>query len=432
MDKDRENIKNEDRDQDSLQRDYYYHHAPSSKEDFLEEDPGGENIERKESPREKAEEAEAPGDSRNPSKPRGRNIGFLGVLLGAILGGVIVLGSGLLFLPDYIEGRIPEADNADPRITVGEDTDLNIYSAVAEYAMPSVVGITTITLERDVFFGDIRERPGLGTGVIVDERGYIITNSHVIGDGEVSELMVLLDDGQELPAEVLWNEVSLDLAIIKVDEENLPVANLGDSDNLRVGEITIAIGNPMGLDFERTLTQGVVSGLNRSIPTAGGSAEGIDNFIQTDASINPGNSGGPLLNTDAEVIGINTAKLQNGEGLGFAIPINTAKPIIEQFIETGEFQPVYLGVQGLNAEVYQRSWGEELAVSHGFYVAEINPGSVAEEFGIESGDVIVGVNGQEVRNRGTLIRELYKLRPDDRATISIVRGEEEIDIDVVF
>jgi len=243
---------------------------------------------------------------------------------------------------------------------------------------------------------------------------------------------VLLHDGQELPAEVLWNEASLDLAIIKVDEENLPVANLGDSDNLRVGEITIAIGNPMGLDFERTLTQGVVSGLNRTITTSGGSAEGIDNFIQTDASINPGNSGGPLLNTDAQVIGINTAKLQNGEGLGFAIPINTAKPIIEQFVETGEFRPVYLGVQGLNAEVFQRSWGEELGVSSGFYVAEVNPGSVAAEYGIESGDVIVGINGQEVRNRGTLIRELYKLTPGDRASVTIVRGEEEIDIDVVF
>lgn len=412
-------------------KDYYYYHAPSSTEDFLEMSPDEEKIgsnNHKEEVWEKASSLKNHNTSEKPS----RKIGFFGVFLGAVLGGALVLASGLYFLPDLIDQAIPERGNQENTIVVDQNSDLNIYSAVAEYAMPSVVGITTITLERDLFFGDIRERPGLGTGVIVDERGYILTNSHVIGDGEVSELMVLLHDGQELPAEVLWNEASLDLAIIKVDEDNLPVANLGDSDNLRVGEITIAIGNPMGLDFERTLTQGVVSGLNRSITTSGGSAEGIDNFIQTDASINPGNSGGPLLNTDAEVIGINTAKLQNGEGLGFAIPINTAKPIIEQFVETGEFRPVYLGVQGLNAEVYQRSWGEELSVSHGFYVAEINPGSVAQEYGIESGDVIIGVNGQEVRNRGTLIRELYKLTPGDRATVTIVRGEEEIDIDVVF
>ena len=430
MDKDRENIKGEKEVKDNIQKDYYYYHTPSSTEDFLEENPEDEKISNSNN-REEVLKKDEELRNNTAKKPRAK-FGFLGVLLGAVLGGALVLAGGMYFLPSLIDQALPEIDDREQTIVVDDNNDLNIYSAVAEYAMPSVVGITTITLERDLIFGDIRERPGLGTGVIVDERGFILTNSHVIGDGEVTELMVLLHDGQELPAEVLWNEASLDLAIIKVDEDNLPAANLGDSDNLRVGEITIAIGNPMGLDFERTLTQGVVSGLNRSITTTGGSAEGIDNFIQTDASINPGNSGGPLLNTDAEVIGINTAKLQTGEGLGFAIPINTAKPIIEQFIETGEFRPVYLGVQGLNAEVYQRSWGEELSVDHGFYVAEINPGSVAEEYGIESGDVIVGVNGQEVRNRGTLIRELYKLTPGDRATVTIVRGEEEFDIEVAF
>ncbi len=430
MDKDRENIKGEKEEKDNIQKDYYYYHTPSSTEDFLEENPEDEKISNSNN-REEVLKKDEELRNNTAKKPRAK-FGFLGVLLGAVLGGALVLAGGMYFLPSLIDQALPEIDDREQTIVVDDNNDLNIYSAVAEYAMPSVVGITTITLERDLIFGDIRERPGLGTGVIVDERGFILTNSHVIGDGEVTELMVLLHDGQELPAEVLWNEASLDLAIIKVDEDNLPAANLGDSDNLRVGEITIAIGNPMGLDFERTLTQGVVSGLNRSITTTGGSAEGIDNFIQTDASINPGNSGGPLLNTDAEVIGINTAKLQTGEGLGFAIPINTAKPIIEQFIETGEFRPVYLGVQGLNAEVYQRSWGEELSVDHGFYVAEINPGSVAEEYGIESGDVIVGVNGQEVRNRGTLIRELYKLTPGDRATVTIVRGEEEFDIEVAF
>ncbi len=431
MDKEGENKKGLSKEKDYTQGDYYYYHAPSSTEDFLEENVQGEKITTPTNTEEVQDSGESSKTKSIPKEPRAK-IGFLGVFLGALLGGALVLASGIYFLPGLIEQALPERENGENSIVVNENSDLNIYSAVAEYAMPSVVGITTITLERDLFFGDIRERPGLGTGVIVDERGYILTNSHVIGDGEVTELMVLLHDGQELPAEVLWNEASLDLAIIKVDEDDLPVAHLGDSDNLRVGEITIAIGNPMGLDFERTLTQGVVSGLNRSITTSGGSAEGIDNFIQTDASINPGNSGGPLLNTDAQVIGINTAKLQNGEGLGFAIPINTAKPIIEQFVETGEFRPVYLGVQGLNAEVYQRSWGEELSVSHGFYVAEVNPGSVAGEYGIESGDVIVGVNGQEVRNRGTLIRELYKLTPGDRATVTIVRGEEEFDIEVIF
>ncbi len=432
MDREQDKRKEEKVEEPINEEKKYDPHSYSSSADPQQENSEEEVLSDKDEVTESSTDTAASTEHRGRETQDKKKSGFWGVFLGALLGGALVLGAGLYFLPGYIDSNLPETENGDQNIVVDEGVDLNIYSAVAEQAMPSVVGITTITLERDLIFGDIQERPGLGTGVIVDERGYILTNSHVIGDGDVTELMVLLDDGQELPAEVLWNEVSLDLAIIKVDEDNLPVADLGDSDNLQVGEIAIAIGNPLGLDFERTLTQGVVSGLNRTITTAGNSAEGIDNFIQTDASINPGNSGGPLLNTDAEVIGINTAKLQNGEGLGFAIPINTAKPIIEQFVETGEFQPVYLGVQGLNAEVYQRSWGEELAVDHGFYVAEVNTGSVAEEYGIESGDVIVGVNGQEVRNRGTLIRELYKLRPGDRATITIIREEDELDIEVVF
>ena len=347
-------------------------------------------------------------------------------LLAAILGSLITLSVVYMYLPQIIQeegGSI----SPGPNITIRPDQDHTVYSAVAEKAMPSVVGITTVSFQKDIFWGT-RKASGLGTGVIVDERGYILTNSHVVGDGNVEEVMVLLYNGDRLPAEVLWHEKTLDLAVIKVEERNLTPAELGDSDNLKVGEIAVAIGNPLGLNFERSLTQGVISGLNRSIPVSQG--ETIENLIQTDASINPGNSGGPLLNARGEVIGINTAKIQTGEGLGFAIPINTAKPIVDQFIEKGEFKRVLLGIRGLDVKVFEGLTGTELSAEYGVYIAEVDANSVAEKHGIQAGDIIVGVGDTTTKTMGELTRELYKYRPGDKATIDIMRGGQEIKIEV--
>lgn len=251
-----------------------------------------------------------------------------------------------------------------------------------------------------------------------------------MGDGNVEEVMVLLYDGTRLPAEVLWNETALDLAIIKVEGHNLTPAELGDSDNLKVGEIAIAIGNPLGLNFERTLTQGVISGLNRSISVDQG--ETIENLIQTDASINPGNSGGPLLNAKGQVIGINTAKIQTGEGLGFAIPINTSKPIIEQFIKTGKFQKVLLGIRGVNADVFEGLTGVSLNTEYGIYIVEVEANSVADRYDIRSGDIIVGIGDTTTEVMGHLVRELYKYKPGDKAVLKIIRNGKEIQVEVEF
>lgn len=372
-------------------------------------------------------------------KRKARFFASIVFLVGISIGIIIVT----LIIPGFIRTEVESydinslglrIDELERTVALNEDIrlsgDNSIYTVVAEKAMPSVVGITTVSLERNMFLGHVRERPGLGTGVIVDERGYILTNSHVVSD--VKDLRVLLYDGEELDAEVLWNEPSLDLAIIKVDSEDLIPATLGDSDDLKVGEIAIAIGNPLGLDFERTLTQGVISGLNRSITTTGDGAEAIDDFIQTDASINPGNSGGPLLNSRGEVIGINTAKVSNSEGLGFAIPINIAKPIVNQFIETGEFQPVSLGLRGVDLEVYEKSTGEILYPDQGVYVLDVNAGGNAYLSGIRARDVIVGLNDTPIKNRGMLIRELYKLTPGDTANIELIRGEEVLNLEIQF
>lgn len=405
--------------------------------DFYHDDQN--HNEEQEKNRERLEDTSIfPKEEFNPLPPRpprqhkpkkASKLGYIaGALLVAIFSSAITLAAAYMYLPEILQQRglinIPS-----PNVVIEPQQDLTVYSAVAEKAMPSVVGITTVTLQRDSFFGT-RRASGLGTGVVVDERGYILTNSHVVGDGDVEEVMVLLYDGTRLPAEVLWNERTLDLAVIKVEGTNLTPAELGDSDNLKVGEIAVAIGNPLGLNFERTLTQGVISGLNRSIPL--GQGETIEDLIQTDASINPGNSGGPLLNALGQVIGINTAKIQTGEGLGFAIPINTAKPIVDQFIEKGEFERVLLGIRGVNADAFEGLTGTKLYTEYGVYVVEVEANSVAERYGIQPGDVIVGIGESPTEVMGHLIRELYRYRPGDETTVDIVRNEREIQIEVVL
>ncbi len=356
---------------------------------------------------------------------------FILVLVGALLGSFITMAATYMYLPTLVQQRGIYLGGGDGRsIVIEPSQDLTVYSAVARKAMSSVVGITTITQQKDVFFGTTRKASGLGTGVIVDERGYILTNSHVVGDGDVEEIVVILYDGEKLPATVVWQERSLDLAVIKVEATNLPVAELGDSDILEVGEIAVAIGNPLGLNFERTLTQGVISGLNRSIPLEG--QETIENLIQTDASINPGNSGGPLLNARGQVIGINTAKIRTGEGLGFAIPINTAKPIVEQIMEQGEFTRVYLGIRGVNIDVFEGATGTQLQAEYGVYVVEIISDSPADKFGILPGDVITKIGDNTVKTMGSLQRELYHYRPNDKVMVTVLRNGREEVIEITF
>lgn len=358
-------------------------------------------------------------------------LGYLATaLIGALIGSLISMAVMVVYLPEIMNFRGLYIGGNTENITITPITDLTVYSAVARKAMSSVVGITSMTLQRSIF-GTVRS-PITGTGVIVDSRGYILTNSHVVADGDAQEVKVILYDGKELSAEVVWQEKSLDLAIIKVNAANLPVAELGDSDELEVGEIAIAIGNPLGLNFERTLTQGVISGLNRTIPISSTGTETIENLVQTDASINPGNSGGPLLNARGQVIGINTAKISTGEGLGFAIPINTAKPIVDQIMEKGEFKRVYLGIRGVEVEVIESTTGTELQAEYGIYIVEIIPGTPAEDYGLRAGDVIQKVQDVTIKSMGALQKELYKYRPGDKVLVTYMRNGKEEKVDVTF
>lgn len=340
-------------------------------------------------------------------------------LIGAVIGGSIVAAAA----PRYFYSRLtpPQTDYAQigQNIVINPTVNITVASAVAQKVTPTVVRISTVTVERDLFFGK-RSYEGVGSGVVIDPNGYILTNAHVVGE-HPEELKVFFKDGKELDGEVLWKDTLLDLAVVKVKAANLPAAELGDSDKLIVGETTIAIGNPLGMRFERTVTQGIVSGLNRSIMIEEGAV--MEDLIQTDAAINPGNSGGPLMNSQGQVIGINTVKA-SAEGLGFAIPINISKPITKKLIEKGAFIPTYMGITPLDSEMLGY-YETEIEIQKGIYVYNVSRGTPAEKAGLRAKDIITYIDDEEVNTLVKFKSVLYNREPGDVIRVRYTRGGSE-------
>jgi len=291
--------------------------------------------------------------------------------------------------------------------------------SVAAQVTPAVVYVAVRSIVPSLFgFGQIQQ--GVGSGVIFDPRGYILTNDHVIAGAQ--EIQVVLGDGRQFTGRVLGRSPANDIAVVKIDGDNLPVATLGDSDQLRVGQWVVAIGNALGLEGGPTVTAGVVSALNRTIaPSPGEAAFGP--LIQTDAAINPGNSGGPLVNLRGEVIGINTAKIQTAEGIGFAIPINKAKEIVQQLLEARP--QAYLGITSVSVTpALAAAYG--LPVSRGVLVVDVESGGPADQAGIQPGDIIVRFDDQEIARAEDLQAALGAHRPGDQVTVVVNRnGREE-------
>lgn len=330
-------------------------------------------------------------------------------------------------------GSLSSGSSTSQSISINsEGKSTNVYQAVTEKAMPSVVGITTTVMSTDNMFSIPTESEGVGTGIVVDSNGYILTNSHVISDGEAKSVNVLFNDGSSTDGQVLWHDSQLDLAIVKVNKTGLTPAELGDSDKVSIGDIAVAIGNPLGLELQRTVTQGIISGLDRTIKTESATMTGL---IQTDASINSGNSGGPLLNEKGQVIGINTAKTSEGESLGFAIPINQAKEIIESVIKDGTYEKVTLGIKGYDASTYAayaQSQGKTVSTDEGVMVAEVVNNSAAEKAGIKAGDVIVKLGDTKLTSMSDLTKCLYEYKSGDKATIVVNRDGKEVKLNVSF
>ena len=283
----------------------------------------------------------------------------------------------------------------------------------------SVVGIAVRQNNANRLALDLDNNYSVGSGCILDSRGYIVTNYHVIGNVK-DDIYVTLYGGDVVKGKTIWANNSLDLAIIKVDVAGLPSATLGDSDALRIGEKAIAIGNPLGFEFQGTLTSGVVSGLNRSIQVEGNYMEDL---IQTDASINSGNSGGPLMNGKGEVIGINTVKVTTAEGIGFAIPINQVKPIIEKIIETGEFNEPYFGILGYDRAITS-NFISNISIDSGIYVYSVDYGSPAYNAGIKEGDVILTVDGINVDTLCKFRSVLFSKNIGEKMRVKVFSGEE--------
>jgi len=268
----------------------------------------------------------------------------------------------------------------------------------------------------------VRRDKSLGSGFIISRDGFIVTNEHVVRDAE--SIQVKLSNDTVYQARVVGGDPKTDIAVIKIAATDLPAAVLGDSDRLEVGQWAIAIGNPFGL--ERSMTVGVISATGRSNM----GIETIENFIQTDASINPGNSGGPLLNIHGEVIGINTAIVAAGQGIGFAIPTSMAKPIITQLVEKGSVTRAWLGV-GIQPVSEEQAHSLGLKTTQGVLISELAPGGPAERAGIQPGDLLVEFGGTLLKDPAHLQRLVADARIGTPVPVKLVRGGRSLTVTLV-
>jgi len=352
-------------------------------------------------------------------------------LISAIIGGLLVLALAPQ-LYSKRQGNPPVAINpaglpALPGNGGGEPSSYQVVN-IARAVGPAIVGVANFQ-SRSILSGADMEEVGSGSGIIIDTKnGYIVTNNHVVVGAK--KLVVSLADGRSQEASLVGADDRTDLAVLKIlDTNGLVGASIGDSNKLQVGEPVVAIGNPGGQEFARSVTVGVVSALNRFLRLTG---ESSFNLIQTDAAINPGNSGGALVNWEGKVVGINSAKNREEgfEGMGFAIPISDAWPVITQLIQTGKASHA-----GLLVQINDR-YNEEFARAKGWpagaLVAEVAAGGPASKAGIKAGDIITSVNGKQVKNFFELTHELFKYKAGDTVKVVISRDGKEQELQVTL
>lgn len=296
----------------------------------------------------------------------------------------------------------------------------------------SVVGISKVKNSGSGIFSDENITSlGLGTGIIVGENGYILTNAHVSGE-KYSKCYVTLVNGKTYDGNVIWSNTDIDMAIVKINQKKLQVATLGNSDDIKVGETVYAIGNPIGYEFQRTVTSGIISATNRTIKLSEEEKETyMEDLIQTDATINPGNSGGPLVNADGQVIGINGVKITSAEGISFAIPINSVKSVIQSFNTNGKFDEATLGIFAFDKNVLGYI-NENLQFSNGIYIARVNANSAAFDAGVRTGDILLSIDGKKLERMCELRCYIYTKKPGDKVTLRIQRNYREIEIEAVL
>lgn len=351
-----------------------------------------------------------------------------GVLVTAAVGTIVLFKTGIIKKPDLFDMNISGDRNQDnsfdfSRLSDGEREPKSVVDIAAEVG-PSVVMVTTTSTVSTIFGNTLQQ--GSGSGIIISADGYIITNNHVIENSQM--VKVVLSDGREFSARIVGADAKTDIAVIKIDDaDNLTVAVMGDSDKIQVGEIAIAIGNPLGQQLTGTVTQGVISAVNRTVEAEQNT---YVNLIQTDAAINQGNSGGALVNGYGEVIGINTVKYAASgvEGIGFAIPINDAMPIVEDLIAKGYVSGRPLIGVALIEVTPQLAYMNN--IPEGLYVSSVEPGSAASDGGIRTGDVIIKADGEKVNSVDSLNEIRDTKQVGQPLTLEVYRNGKNIEITI--
>lgn len=336
-------------------------------------------------------------------------------------------------LPAPLQDVIP-ANNMNPSQTITLDTtdiETSITQSVQKVG-PAVVTVVGKVPGQMTMFGMTGDQTVSGTGFFITQDGYIITNNHVVeGTNQVD---IVLSDGSQQTATIVGTDRYSDIAVLKTDGKVPAVVTLGNSDQMDPGESVIAIGSPLG-DFKNTVTVGVVSATGRSIDTGNGYT--IENLIQTDAAINHGNSGGPLLNLAGEVIGINTLVVRNSgmgdvaEGLGFAIPVNTAQAIAQQIIQQGYFARPYMGIsfQPITPDIADRY---DLPANWGAYVTQVEAGSPAAQAGLQENDIITKLGDITLDESHSYVNSLFKYKPGDTIPLTVMRGGKEVQLQITL
>ena len=314
-------------------------------------------------------------------------------------------------------------------VEAAEEKRENI-SDVVKKVSNGVVGISKIKDNgSSIFLSDSGNKLGIGTGMIVTEDGYILTNQHVVGN-KYSNCYVTLEEGREYTANVIWADEDIDLAIIKIRANGLECVSLGNSDDISIGQSVYAIGNPLGFEFQKTVTSGIISGKNRTLKIEEEeNVSYLSDLIQTDATINPGNSGGPLITSNGEVIGITSVKITSAEGIGFAIPINTVKPILERIKKDGDFTESSIGIFAYDKAVIPYL-DSSIRFENGIYVAQVNLDGAAAKSGLKEGDILTQIDDIKLDKMSELRGYLYTKNPNDEVTLKVLRNNREIEIKV--
>ena len=345
---------------------------------------------------------------------------------------LLIIASGIILYKFYEKIEVEELDKGSEAVrtlrTLDEEKEeqKEVVDVIAQ-ATSSVVGISKVkNIGSTIFLKDGSSKLGLGTGLIVTDNGYILTNAHVSGE-KYSTCYVTLETGEVFTGNVVWSDMDVDLAILKISAKNLIYAKLGDSDNIKVGEKVYAIGNPIGFEFERTVTSGIISAIDRTIKIEENENSYMSNLIQTDATINLGNSGGPLINIDGEVVGINTLKITSAEGISFAVPINLVKTIIEKFATQGKFEEASIGIFAYDKNVIPYI-DNNLKFNTGIYVVQIDRNSSAYNSGLREKDVIIQIDNINLKKMCDLRRYIYTKNIGDEVILKILRNNTEKEI----